>query len=46
MKICEVCGAKEEVEANEEESFSSVILHVCENCREDRKLSHFEDFIF
>ncbi len=47
MKICEVCGAKEEVETNEEEeTYSSVILHVCESCREDRKLSHFEDFLF
>lgn len=46
MKICEVCGSKEKTEINEQETTSSIILHVCESCREDRKLSHFEDFEF
>jgi hypothetical protein len=37
MKICEVCGSKEELENNEQETMESVTLHVCESCREDRK---------
>lgn len=46
MKICEICGSKEEIENNDQATMSSVILHVCESCREDRKLPHFEDYIF
>ncbi|MDQ0202051.1 hypothetical protein [Neobacillus ginsengisoli] len=37
MKICEVCGTKEEMENNGEETIVSIILHVCESCMEDRK---------
>lgn len=38
MKICEVCGAKEQVEEMlPQATIEMISLHVCENCREDRK---------
>lgn len=38
MWLCEVCGAKEEIEeTNEEEVMQAFTLHICESCREDRK---------
>lgn len=39
MWLCEVCGAKEEIEEtiNEEEVMQAFTLHICESCREDRK---------
>lgn len=42
MRLCEVCGTKEDLEErNEEEAVqSTVTLHVCDHCREDRKLNH------
>ena len=43
MKICEVCGSKEEMDNSNEETIVSVILHVCERCREDRKWHNFEN---
>jgi ribosome-binding protein aMBF1 (putative translation factor) len=46
MKVCEICGAKQEEETKEHEEFESVILHVCESCREDRRWSHYEDWTF
>lgn len=46
MRVCEICGAKEEVETKENEEIVSVILHVCESCREDRKWSHYENWAF
>ncbi|MDP4083923.1 MAG: hypothetical protein Q8934_04820 [Bacillota bacterium] len=46
MKICEICGTKEENEKENQESFESVTLHVCESCREDRKWNHYENWAF
>jgi ribosome-binding protein aMBF1 (putative translation factor) len=43
MKICEVCGSKEDMENNDLETMESVILHVCESCREDRKWHTLEN---
>lgn len=39
MKICEICGAVEE--PNQEvdaENNPSRVLHICEQCREERKM--------
>lgn len=46
MKICEICGSKEEVKNEDQENFDSVTLHVCESCREERKWYHFENWAF
>jgi ribosome-binding protein aMBF1 (putative translation factor) len=46
MRVCEICGAKEEEDTKGDEEFQSVILHVCESCREDRKWSHYENWAF
>ncbi|WP_394231930.1 hypothetical protein [Niallia oryzisoli] len=43
MNLCEVCGAKEGFEENNEETIRAVTLHICENCREDRKNHSFND---
>ena len=37
MRICEVCGFKEEEEIRDQEEMQQVDLHVCESCRQDRK---------
>ena len=37
MKQCEVCGTIEGIEENEIEVKQSHLLHVCENCQNDRK---------
>ncbi|USK60014.1 hypothetical protein [Peribacillus asahii] len=44
MKMCEVCGSKEEIDNKEELAMESVSLHVCESCREDRKWHTFDNF--
>jgi hypothetical protein len=46
MRVCEICGAKEKVEKKENEEIVPVILHVCETCREDRKWSHYDNWVF
>jgi ribosome-binding protein aMBF1 (putative translation factor) len=46
MKVCEICGKREDSEAKEHEAIESVILHVCESCREDRKWSQYENWVF
>lgn len=38
MKICEVCGIEEEMENSEGSVLQSSMLHVCENCRNDRRM--------
>ncbi len=42
MRLCEVCGIKEDPEEWDEEGAvqSAVTLHICESCREDRKHNH------
>ncbi|BCJ86161.1 hypothetical protein [Effusibacillus dendaii] len=41
-RVCEVCGAVEDVTEMELEAGSRYdILHVCENCMKDRNLDHF-----
>lgn len=42
MKICEVCGSEEQVELEGNEPTRTRILHLCENCRTDRKFPSFE----
>ncbi|HYK71962.1 MAG TPA: hypothetical protein VEV44_02360 [Pseudoneobacillus sp.] len=37
MKVCEVCGLEEEMEAVESEVSQTRLLHLCENCQNDRK---------
>jgi hypothetical protein len=37
MRICEVCGLEEEMENQENESMTMGSLHICENCRNDRR---------
>lgn len=39
MKICEVCGLEEEMENSEDALMQTSLLHICENCRNDRKIS-------
>jgi hypothetical protein len=39
MRVCELCGTEEEMENESEQTRR---LHLCENCRNDRK---FEAFI-
>ncbi|WP_267897314.1 hypothetical protein [Peribacillus saganii] len=39
MKVCEICGSKEEMEVAEEETYSRKLIHICETCRDDRILS-------
>ncbi|WP_251550737.1 hypothetical protein [Neobacillus muris] len=38
MRICEVCGQEEEVENPEMIVMKSALIHVCENCRNDRQI--------
>ncbi|WP_180953631.1 hypothetical protein [Bacillus sp. T33-2] len=46
MRLCEVCGTKEEMDGRETEVMEHVILHVCESCREDRKMNPIENWVF
>jgi len=46
MRLCEVCGTKEDYEDKNEEMIQAVTLHVCENCREDRKVHSLPDWAF
>ncbi|WP_180960115.1 hypothetical protein [Neobacillus cucumis] len=43
MKVCEICGVKEEMEPNMEGTIQSVVLHVCKSCQEDCKWHTFDD---
>ncbi|WP_338447700.1 hypothetical protein R4Z09_15710 [Niallia oryzisoli] len=43
MYLCEICGGKEGLQENMEETFQAVTLHICENCRDDRKNYSFDD---
>lgn len=42
LRLCEVCGTKEDLEEEYEQEAvqSAVTLHICESCREDRKVIH------
>lgn len=46
MKLCEVCGTKEDFEDQNEDVIQAVTLHVCESCREDRKVHSLPDWAF
>jgi ribosome-binding protein aMBF1 (putative translation factor) len=46
VKICEICGTSEEIENVSDENIESVTIHICENCQEDRKWSHYENGVF
>lgn len=37
MKVCEICGSIDETKEPDVEANPSRILHVCEDCREERK---------
>lgn len=37
MRLCEVCGMKEEPELVDPDEKDHVVLHVCESCRQERK---------
>ena len=39
MLVCEVCGFEEELENGDEQVIQSAILHICGNCRNDRKIN-------
>ncbi|MFD4930346.1 hypothetical protein ACFWMS_15690 [Peribacillus butanolivorans] len=42
MRVCELCGLEEELEnVNKDESVPTRMLHLCENCRNDRKFDNF-----
>ncbi|MDP4162626.1 MAG: hypothetical protein Q8898_05925 [Bacillota bacterium] len=41
MKVCEVCGSVEETEQGKNE-VEHRILHLCENCQNDRRYNPFE----
>ncbi|WP_442599789.1 hypothetical protein [Neobacillus sp. D3-1R] len=43
MKVCEVCGLEEEIEVGEEEGMQTRMLHLCENCQNDRKHHYLEN---
>jgi len=39
MKVCEVCGQEEELEAGHENmKLQTGLLFICDNCRNDRKV--------
>lgn len=40
MRVCEICGSEENKTNGEQEQLDEVILHLCENCRQDRNHSH------
>jgi ribosome-binding protein aMBF1 (putative translation factor) len=42
MRVCEICGIKEEMEQNVEGTIETVVLHVCKSCQEDRKWHTFD----
>ncbi|WP_409292526.1 hypothetical protein [Peribacillus sp. SCS-37] len=42
MKICELCGSEQEMEQEELEETKARILHVCENCQNDRSINYFD----
>jgi hypothetical protein len=46
MRVCEICGTKEEIDTKGNEECASVILHICESCREDQKWSGYENWLF
>ncbi|MDP4106176.1 MAG: hypothetical protein Q8935_14660 [Bacillota bacterium] len=46
MRVCEICGTKEEIDTKGNEECASVILHICESCRDDQKWSGYENWLF
>jgi ribosome-binding protein aMBF1 (putative translation factor) len=46
MRICEVCGRKDVSENKEEKLFQPVRLHVCESCKQDRRMTPLGDWAF
>ncbi|MBM7692085.1 ribosome-binding protein aMBF1 (putative translation factor) [Peribacillus deserti] len=42
MRICELCGSEQEMEIEDTESERTRILHVCENCQNDRSVNYFD----
>jgi hypothetical protein len=43
MRVCEVCGHEEKVELEGNDKTGPRMLHLCENCRTDRKFPSFEN---
>ncbi|HEK9100706.1 hypothetical protein KFD70_08435 [Bacillus pfraonensis] len=43
MRVCEVCGSEEKREREGNEPTGTRMLHVCENCRTDRKFPSLEN---
>ncbi|WP_170008134.1 hypothetical protein [Bacillus fonticola] len=44
MRVCEVCGAEEEVmNLDSQEVAHTRMLHLCEDCRNDRKFESFQE---
>ncbi|WP_263406685.1 hypothetical protein [Niallia endozanthoxylica] len=43
MHLCEICGTKEGLLEHTEETLQAVTLHICENCRDDRKNHSFDE---
>lgn len=43
VKVCEVCGIVEESEQLDNEVEQTRILHLCENCQNDRRFNPFEN---
>lgn len=37
MKVCEICGSISEVKEENKDESTPRILHVCDNCLEERK---------
>lgn len=46
MRLCEICGTKENYVEKEDEVIQEVTLHICESCREDRRFHPMEDFAY
>ncbi len=44
MKKCEICGMEEQ-RGNDQTSIPAKILHICENCQNDRKLDMYDGIV-
>jgi ribosome-binding protein aMBF1 (putative translation factor) len=46
VRLCEICGTKENYVEIENEVIQEVTLHVCESCRDDRKSRPLGDLAY
>ncbi|WP_180954810.1 hypothetical protein [Bacillus sp. V3-13] len=46
MKTCEVCGLTEKEEHDETAKVEGTLLHVCQDCQNDRKLDYLQNDFF